>query len=182
MISLKGIYLVTSGEGREEESFLTILEEALKGGLSLVQLREKKHFHPGIPGPGKTGKGTSGFPRSSSYHQRSGGYGPRPGSLGSTSRTIGHALRRGPEAAGAQGHHRDLRGKHVAAGGGRNLSGNLLSRYKRGISLLHENRHTVYLGTFGASGGSGTDESSPGSHRGVFPKKTPRKFSPPERI
>jgi len=41
MTSLQGIYLVTSGEGLEEETFLSILRKALEGGISLVQLREK---------------------------------------------------------------------------------------------------------------------------------------------
>ncbi len=41
MTSLEGIYLVTSGEGLEEETFLSILRKALEGGISLVQLREK---------------------------------------------------------------------------------------------------------------------------------------------
>ena len=53
MISLKGIYLVTSGEGREEKSFLSTLEEALKGGLSLVQLREKNASAREFLGRGK---------------------------------------------------------------------------------------------------------------------------------
>ncbi|HPQ37724.1 MAG TPA: thiamine phosphate synthase [Synergistaceae bacterium] len=41
MISFKGIYLVTSADTLEEERFYSILEKALKGGISLVQLREK---------------------------------------------------------------------------------------------------------------------------------------------
>lgn len=42
MKSLRGIYLVTSGEGLGEETFFSILQKTLEGGISLVQLREKQ--------------------------------------------------------------------------------------------------------------------------------------------
>ena len=39
------IYLVTDEKACLEKDFYSCIEEAIKGGVKIVQLREKKHFY-----------------------------------------------------------------------------------------------------------------------------------------
>jgi len=41
MIDNPALYFITDSTGLTQEKFLSIIEEACKGGVSLVQLREK---------------------------------------------------------------------------------------------------------------------------------------------
>lgn len=44
------LYLVTDSTGRTDDDFLSILEKALTGGVTLVQLRRKRAWAAVIPG------------------------------------------------------------------------------------------------------------------------------------